>query len=253
MKIELEKTNPRAAVLSLNRPERRNALTIEMMNQLCSNLEELSTDPDVRVVILRGSGPVFCAGLDLHEALAEGSAEELAEVVAETFRLLSENPKVTIAAAHGAAIGGGAGLLMACDLSLGSTDLRVGLPEVRRGLVAGVVMAYLHRRVTGSVARELLLTGQTVNASRALDIGLINRVVPTEELFQEALGMADAVSKGAPEAIRLTKEFLSKVSSLTFEKSLKDALELHKRLRLGSEALEGIRAFVEKREPDWTK
>jgi methylglutaconyl-CoA hydratase len=238
-------------VLTLNRPGKRNALNLEMMEELCRRLEEQAGDDSVRVVILRGSGPAFCAGLDLEEASLPELAERSADRVARTLRAVSDSPKVLLAAAHGAAVAGGAGLLLACDVVVAAEDLRVGFPEVRRGLVAALVMAYARRRLRELEARELLLSGESIGADHALRMGLVNRVVAVERLMTEARELARAVTLGAPEAVRVTKSFLGALWPVPMEDDLRRALELHQSVRLGEEAREGARAFLEKRVPRW--
>lgn len=250
--ILTEKPSPQVTILTLNRPEKRNALNLPLMEQLCRRLDELAVAEDCRTVILRGAGPVFCAGLDLEEGLDTTLAERSGRMVARTFRSLSESPKVIIAAAHGAAIAGGGGLLLACDLVVAGQELRVGFPEVRRGLVAGLVMAYLRRRVREVEANELLLGGELIEAQRAREMGIVNRIVPNDRLMGEATGLAAAVSRGAPQALRATKEFLRSLWPHSLEADLEQALGIHGRVRLGEEAQEGMRAFLEKREPRWT-
>ncbi len=243
---------PRVTVLTLNRPEKRNALNLPLMEQLCRRLDELAEMESCRVVILRGAGPVFCSGLDLKEGLQADLAELSGEMVARTFRTLSESPKVVIGAAHGAAIAGGGGLLLACDLVVATEDLRLGFPEVRRGLVAGLVMAYLRRRVRELEANELLLAGELIDAERARAMGLVNRIVAADELLNEAGRLAAEVSQGAPGALRDTKAFLRSLWPHSLEADLEQALGIHGRVRLGEEAQEGMRAFLEKRKPHWS-
>lgn len=249
--ILADSPSPQLAVLTLNRPEKRNALNLPLMEQLCRRLDELAVTESCRTVILRGAGPVFCSGLDLKEGLDTTLAERSGRMVARTFRSLSESPKVIIAAAQGAAIAGGGGLLLACDLVVAAQDLRVGFPEVRRGLVAGLVMAYLRRRVREVEANELLLAGELIEAQRAREMGIVNRIVPNDHLMAEAHALAAEVAEGAPQALRTTKEFLRTLWPHTLEADLEQALGIHGRVRLGEEAQEGMRAFLEERKPSW--
>jgi methylglutaconyl-CoA hydratase len=164
---------------------------------------------------------------------------------------LVHSPKVTIAAAHGAAVAGGAGLLLACDLAVAAGDLRVGFPEVRRGLVAGMVMTLLRRRALERDARELLLTGELVDAERALAMGLVNRVVAPEKLVPAAELLAMEVVQGGPQAIAHTKALFNRLWPRPFADDLEEALALHKEVRVSSEAAEGMLAFLEKRSTRW--
>ena len=153
--------------LILNRPEVRNALNITLLTQLIVELDAVAADPTQRVVILRGAGPCFCAGLDLKEAADPAIAHESATLVGAILAKLVESPAVTIAAAHKAAIAGGAGLIMACDFVVVDPTFKTGFPEVHRGLVAGLVMTLLRRQVAERTARELLILGETIDAFAA--------------------------------------------------------------------------------------
>jgi len=243
--------DPATVVLTLNRPNRRNALTIELMELLCRTIAKLGEDPDSRVVILRGNGAAFCAGLDLTEAADSARAEEGARAVAETFEAVTATPLVVIAAAHGAAIAGGAGLMACCDIIIASEDLRIAFPEVRRGLVPALVSAALLNRIGDSALRELLLGGEAINSSRAREIGLVHRVVSTESLASEAEKAAAAILKGAPGAVRETKALLRKLRASGPREATRLAMEVHARVRHGHEATEGIAAFRDGREPRW--
>jgi methylglutaconyl-CoA hydratase len=234
-------------VLTLNRPERRNALTVELMETLCKTFAELADDSKRRIVILRGAGPAFCAGLDLIEAADESVAGRSAECVAAVLTTLLETPLVTIAAAHGAAFAGGAGLMVACDFAIAADDLRISFPEVRRGLVPALVSVVLQDRLRDADVRELLLTAETINVNRAKEIGLVHRVVPAERVFDEARLLAEKILLGAPNAIRLTKRLLRTDHAARFQA----ALDIHKEARASDEAREGVAAFQEKRPPRW--
>jgi methylglutaconyl-CoA hydratase len=247
----LESLDEATALLTLNRPERRNALSIELMESLCRSLETLAGQPRRRIVILRGVGPVFCAGLDLHEAAKLEQADESAHWVARTFETLTSSRLVTIAAAHGAAYGGGVGLLACCDLVVASEDLRVCSPEVRRGLVAALAAAALMTRLGESDLRQLLMLAEPIDAQRARSIGLVDRVVAADRLLAEARQMAATLVQGAPDALRQTKRLLGELRSLAPSQRFARALEFHQQARLSEEAREGMAAFREHREPRW--
>ncbi len=240
------------ALLTLNRPERRNALTIELMESLCETLDVLAMEPRRRLLILNGAGPAFCAGLDLQESADLSTAERGAEWVARTLQTLSQSPLVTIAAAHGAAFAGGAGLLSCCDFAMGTPELRISFPEVRRGLVPALVGAILQDRLRDSDLRELFFLGEAINAERAQAMGLLQRIVPGDRLLEEARALATTVLQGAPEAIRQTKRLLQELRSIAPGQRLTQALEFHKRARSSDEAREGIAAFFEHRAPKWS-
>jgi methylglutaconyl-CoA hydratase len=249
--IQVEMLRPGIAVVALNRPEKRNALNIALMEALCEAVDRLGADRETRAIILRGEGAAFCAGLDLREGADIAVAHRSAELVARMLTAVTSSPKVVIGAAHGAALAGGAGLLLACDLAVVAGDTRVGFPEVRRGLVAGMVMTLLRRRVLERDARELLLTGELVTADRALAMGLVNRVVTPDTLIPVAERFAMDIVQGAPDAVAHTKALFNALWPRPLKDDLADALEMHKHVRVSGDALEGMQAFVVKRAPRW--
>lgn len=242
---------PGIALLALNRPEARNALNLALLNELNREIEELSNDETIRVLVLHGAGDVFCAGLDLKEAQQEELAEESGQAVASALEKLYNSPLVTIAAVHGAAIAGGGGLMAACDLIVAAEGTQIGFPETRRGLVAAIILALLHRQIPDHHLRELLFVGNLISAERAERIGLVNRVVALQNVVEEALEMAAKVLQGAPDATVLSKQLLNKVTGEPLSSEIEYNLKQHMHARHGEEALEGIRAFTEKREPRW--
>src|SRR5213078_1320602 len=175
--VLIEKQSPQITVVTLNRPQRRNSLTIELLNELVASIKVASDQADERVLILRGSGAAFCTGLDLKEAADQKKAHMTAEMVANTLVAISQTRLVTIAAVHGAAVAGGAGIMSACDFVVAAERTKIGYPEVRRGLVAGLVMTFLRRQIGERNMRELLLGSELIYAERANEIGLVNRVV----------------------------------------------------------------------------
>lgn len=245
----IEASDPAITLLTLNRPQRRNALNIDLMDALRDAVVAASADRARRVIILRGAGPVFCAGLDFHEATAPENAHRSSESLANLYRAICASPLVTIAAAHGAALGGGAGLIAACDFAIAADDLRLGYPEVHRGLVAAVVTCLLRRQLSDRQIRELILLGQTLTADQALALELVSRTVPATSLDDTAIQLAREVCQGAPGAIARTKELLNRLHPIDQEIAL--ALEVHREARNSAEAQEGIAAFLEKRPPRW--
>src|SRR5437588_3090754 len=162
----IEKQSSQITVLTLNRPERRNSLTIELLNELIAAINVASDQPNERVLILRGAGAAFCTGLDLKEAADSKKAHMTAELVAKTLITLAETHLVTIAAVHGAAVAGAAGIMSACDFVVAAEKTKIGYPEVRRGLVAGLVMTFLRRQVGERNTRELVLGGELIDVNR---------------------------------------------------------------------------------------
>lgn len=238
-------------LISLNRPEKRNALNIPLLNQFCQVMEKIQKDLSIRVVIFNGTGPVFCSGLDLKEISMSHDEEESAALLTRTLKLVYESPFVTMAAVHGAAIAGGAGLMAACDIVVASSDLQCGFPEVRRGLVAAQITAILHRQITWRNLREMLFLGEVFDAEKGMFFGLINRIVPPEQLMQATLQLAYEVLRGAPNAVRESKHLLANLTHCDLDEDLKISTPFHHRARHSKEAAEGARAFLEKREPVW--
>ena len=249
--ILIDTGNPLVTVLTLNRPEKRNALSVSLIRAAGEAVNSASADRTRRVLILRGAGPVFCAGLDLKEASEATRADESAHALAELYAAICESPLVTIAAAQGAAFGGGAGLLASCDLVVASEDLRIGFPEVHRGLVAALVTCMVRRQVGERAVRELVLLGRSVPAAEALLLGLVNRAVPAERLADEADALAAQACKGAPGAIARTKRLLDDLAQRPITEDLRRALAYHLQARESAEAAEGVAAFLERREPKW--
>ena len=251
--VLIEKQSPQITVLTLNRPQRRNSLTIELLNELVASIKVASDQACERVLILRGAGAAFCTGLDLKEAADQKTAHITAELVAKALITLAETRLVTIAAVHGAAVAGGAGIMSACDFVVAAEKTKIGYPEVRRGLVAGLVMTFLRRQVGERNMRELVLGGELIDAERAREIGLVNRVVAPDQLMIEAQKFADSVLQGAPNALTQTKRLIEELWSTSVKEDVDLALKHHMRARESAEAREGIAAFNEGRKPNWTK
>jgi methylglutaconyl-CoA hydratase len=250
--VLVEKQSPRVTIVTLNRPERRNALTIELLTELTAAIDLAARDEEQRVLILRGAGQAFCTGLDLKEAADDKKAHATAEMVAKTLIALSETRLITIAAVHGAAVAGGAGIMSACDFVVAAERTKIGYPEVRRGLVAGLVMTFLRRQVRERELRELLLGSELIDAARAREIGLVNCVVARDQVMNEAQKFADSVLQGAPGALEQTKKLIEELWSSSVKEDVDLALKHHLQARESDEAREGIAAFNEKRPPKWT-
>ncbi len=249
--ILIENRTPQITVLTLNRPERRNALTIELLTELISAIQVASEEPHVRILILQGAGAAFCTGLDLKAAADQAKAHATAEAVANTLVTISQTHLITVAAVHGAAVAGGAGIMSACDFVVAAQRTKIGYPEVRRGLVAGLVMTFLRRQLGERKIRELLLGSELIDAERAREIGLVNRVVAQDELMSEALKFAESVLQGAPGAVKQTKRLIDELWWRSVKQDVDLALKHHMEARESAEAREGIAAFNEKRKPNW--
>src|ERR1041385_2176061 len=233
--VLIEKQTPQITVLTLNRPERRNALTIELMNELAAAVENAAADPAQRILILRGAGKAFCTGLDLQEAAIK-DPHDTANAAAHLFLTLAETRLVTIATVHGAAVAGGAGIMSACDFVIAAERTQIGYPEVRPGLAAGLVMTFLRRQLRERDLREVLLASELFEADRAREIGLVNRVVPLSELDIETQKIVASVLQGAPGAISNSKRLLEQLWSISVKEDLERALRHHMEARESPEA-----------------
>jgi enoyl-CoA hydratase len=241
-------------VLRLNRPAARNALTPELISELGRALAAAEADPGIRCVILTGTGDrAFCAGMDLRAFAASGTAGPGdAEGAAAFGRFINGDVTVpVVGAANATAVAGGFELLLGCDMVVASEQAAFGLPEVKRGLFAAGGGVFISTRIPLAVALELTLTGDPVDAHRALALGLINQVVPAGEVLDAALALAARIARNGPLALRATKQLVRTAST-----DLSRARELQATLQpevFGSaDAKEGATAFVERRDPVWT-
>lgn len=259
--IHVEPIRRGIAIVTMKRAERRNALSIAMMKDLVQTVQQLQQDGTTRVAILRGDGPVFCAGLDLAEASQPNLVVESAHGVALTLKALRYSTLVTIAAVHGGAYAGGAGVMAACDMAIGAADLKIGFPEARRGLLPALISDVLKSKVREGDLTELFLLGNIIDAPRAQQIGLLQRIVQSEELIPEALRMADDILAGGPQTIIETKRLIHRayegpnyrdytklgLNNTDSQSTIKE----HLKARQSPEAAEGLAAFLEKRPPSW--
>ena len=245
-------TDGPVTTVTLNRPDKRNALNVELLTQLGAAITAAQADASQRILVLRGAGTVFCSGLDLEEAAQPDRAHASADLVAQGLRTLSATRLVTVAAVQGAAIAGGAGLMSACDFAVATKDAKFGYPEVRRGLVPALIMTFLRRQLRERDARELLLLGKPFDAAHALAIGLVNRVVADEAALEtEVKTLVSSLLQGAPEAVAETKKLLAELWPVPVSTDLDHAHAFHLGARNSAEAKEGVAAFREKRPPKW--
>ncbi len=239
-------------VVTINRPEVRNAIDYATSVEISDAFDELERDDEVWVVVLTGAGDkAFCAGMDL-KAFTHG---EIPEVPGMGFAGLCERSfsKPLIAAVNGAALAGGFEIVLACDLIVASQDARFGIPEVTLGLIAGAGgLIRLPKRIPRSKAWELALTGSPMDAQEAAALGLVNRVVPREDVLDEALVLAELIAKNAPLAVKLAKQVLLQAPELPEAQAWDINNELLDVARGSNDALEGAQAFTEKRLPKWT-
>jgi methylglutaconyl-CoA hydratase len=245
---------PPAVVISINRPDRRNALSRALIAGLTDAFRRAADDPEARAVILTGIGTAFCAGMDLDElrgTLGDESEKvwDDAQTLAALYDLIYALPKPTVAAVNGAAVAGGAGLVTVCDLALSVPGAKFGYPEVRRGLVAAMVMPHLLRHVGERAARWMLLTGELIDAGEAVRVGLVNAVAPPEELLDTARAWCRAIAEGGPNALANTKGLLRQCSRQGL--SVAELAHASAAPRLTDECRGGLTAFFEKKPAPW--
>ena len=223
-------------VLTMNRPEKRNALNLALSEAMFDALRDAEAETAVRAIVLTGAGSAFCAGADLSEFAAlnagdEALVEHRADITMKLHAVFSLLTKPVVAAINGAAMGGGAGLALAGDIAIMSTAAKLGYPEVKHGIVAAVVMANLVRHAGRKAAFELVATGEAVDATRALELGLVNRVVAPQMLMHEALQSARAMAALAPQAMAETKRLFYRVVDLPLAEAIAKGGEVNKRMR----------------------
>jgi methylglutaconyl-CoA hydratase len=252
--VKYELRSP-AAVITIDRPDKRNALSRALIAALTDAFLRASSDSAARCVILTGGGTAFCAGMDLEELRGTLGADSDkvwgdAAKLSALYDLIYTLPKPTIAAVNGAAVAGGAGLVTVCDLAVSTPDAKFGYPEVRRGLVAAMVMPHLLRHVGERTARWLLLTGELIDGVAALRVGLINQVTTADGLMETAEGWAEVLAEGGPKALAKTKEFLHRCSrqGMSVEELARGSAEP----RLTDECRHGLTAFFDKKPAPWS-
>ncbi len=249
----------REAVLRItfNRPEIHNAFNSEAILELTDAFDRVKADDSVRVVVLTGEGKSFCAGADinwLREIIRYSFDQNLEESLqlAEVLYKIYTLPKPTIAMVNGTAIGGGTGFLSVCDIAVAAEEAKFGLSEVKIGLVPATISPYVVRKIGESKAREYFLTGQRISAQKALEIGLINEVVPRKKLEERIEELIEQFLASGPEAIASCKELILNVPRMSLDDVKEYTARLIANLRISEEGQEGMSAFLEKRKPRWT-
>lgn len=254
--VVLYESRPPAVVITLNRPDRRNAISGALIEGVSKAFQRAQGDAAARCVILTGTPPAFCAGMDLAEL--QKSLEELQDTgkvwddavqLARLYDQIYTFPKPTIAAVNGPAVAGGAGFVTVCDLAIAVPEAKLGYPEVRRGLVAAMVMPQLLRHVGERLARYLLLTGELITAEEAAQHGLINAVVPAGQLMDRAMALARSLGEGGPNALTATKALLQKLTPLAM--SVEEGGKASAAPRVTEECRQGLRAFFDKKPAPW--
>ena len=244
--------------ITLNRPERRNAMTSRMQEELMAALEAAAASPGCAVLIITGAGEAFCAGLDLEELKTltdKGMEEHTADArrIARLFRMLYELPIPTIAAVNGAAIAGGTGLATLCDFTLAVHEAKFGYTEVKIGFVPALVSAFLTLQIGDKRTRSLLLTGRLFTAEQAHACGLVNEVVAGESLIGRAGHLAKSLLCNSSESMGATKRLLAEQNRMWLDAAIEAALVANAKARETADFREGISAFLEKRRPVWSR
>jgi methylglutaconyl-CoA hydratase len=240
------------ATLTLNRPEKRNALDGALVEALAEAVASTAVDPAVRVVVVRGAGPDFCSGADLAEleGLASASRDEnLADArrLGDLLLALRHHPRPVVAAVRGRALAGGCGLVTACDLVLAEENARFGYPEVRLGFVPAMVMALLRRKVSEGRAFELVSMGRSISAGDAHRLGLVNQVLPAGGFDEAVDAYVSALAARPPSAVALTKALLYELDALDVEGGVARGVEVNVEARMSDACREGVRRFLEGR------
>lgn len=247
----------RKAFITLNRPEKRNALSHELVQELKDALDQAATDAAVKVIILQATGEAFCAGADLGylQQLQNFSYDENltdSNHLKELFVRIYQHPKVIIAQVQGHALAGGCGLATVCDFTFAAAPAKFGYTEVRIGFIPAIVMVFLIRKVGEAHARELLLSGDLISAARAAEMGLVHAVTEPENLVAAVNTFADKLITGnSTQSMQLTKQMIAQVQSLSLENSLQYAAEMNAHARGTDDCKRGIASFLNKEKITW--
>lgn len=243
------------ALLTLNRPEARNALSRELMGALQAELDATAKDGSVRVLVIAGAGPAFSAGHDLREIRAHPDRATYEELFAQCSRLMVSvvrHPRPVIAMVGGIATAAGCQLAASCDLVVASAEARFATPGVNIGLFCSTPMVALSRAVGRKAAMEMLLTGEMADAARARELGLVNRVVAPDALEEETMALARAIAAKSPLTLAIGKEAFYRQAEMPLDEAYAYASEVMTRNMMARDAEEGIDAFLGKRSPVWT-
>jgi enoyl-CoA hydratase/carnithine racemase len=242
-----------AAIVTLNRPERRNALSLRMLQELTACFRGLGEDAQVRAVILRANGPVFCAGHDLSEMVGKDPAfyRQLFEACTAVMETMQGIPQPVIAQVHATATAAGCQLVASCDLAVAAPEAKFATPGVRIGLFCSTPMVALSRAVGARRAMEMLLTGDAISAEEALAAGLINRIAPAAELASTARALATKIAASSPYVVAVGKAAFYRQLQMPQPLAYDYAQDVMTMNAAAADAQEGIQAFLQKRQPNW--
>jgi methylglutaconyl-CoA hydratase len=240
------------ATITLNRPDNRNALSLELVDSLWANLAAAVQDQHVRVIVLTGTGSVFCAGADLKERrTASPTADGELPTFVRIFRAIADSPKPVVGKLNGHALAGGLGLACSCDLAIAPLRAQMGFTEVRIGVAPAIISVVCLPKMRLADAAELFLTGERIGAQRAAEVGLITRAVPDDQLDTATNELVAKLLLGGPNAMAATKQLLAQVPKMTREDAFAWTAELSAGLFAAPEATAGIAAFAQKQLPPW--
>jgi len=251
----LIESRDQVSTITLNRPDKRNAINTQMIAELQSALDSVEKTHD-RVVVLTGAGPSFCAGMDLSllQAIATQSPSENQEDsrrMAKMFRRIWSYTKPMIAAVNGHALAGGCGIATLCDFTVAVPEAKFGYTEVKIGFLPAIVSVFLTRQIGDKRARDLLLTGRLIEAAEARELGMINEIVPHDQLMRRAKELAEVLIAASPSSVTRAKRLLVSAAAASLDADLERAVLENARMRCTPDFKEGLASFLEKRKPIW--
>ncbi len=256
--IRVETARPGTAVVTMTRPDVRNAFNDVLIDELATAFFQLTEEEDLRCVLLRGEGPCFCAGADLNwmkasSSLSEAENEESARRMAAMFRAIATCSVPVVGVIHGHALGGGAGLVGAVDVAVGAEEAKLGFTEVRLGIIPAVISPFVLRKVSQTHARRYFLTGELFDGREAGRIGLAQKVVPREHIEDEVQGIVDGFLLSGPAAVRQSKKLIDAVSGRNLDEAVDLTAPWIASLRVSEEGQAGMTAFLNKEKAPWVE
>ncbi|WP_276369513.1 enoyl-CoA hydratase-related protein [Chryseolinea sp. H1M3-3] len=250
-------TDQRVGIITLNRPEKRNALSFDLIAELKVAFEKYEMDPGVNIIILKANGAAFCAGADITDLqrLQSYSFEQNvadSNHLKELFLIIYTLKKVVVAQVQGHALAGGCGLATVCDFVFTVPEARFGYPEVKIGFIPAIVMIFLLRKIGEAEARRLLLSGDSINAEQAFQMGLVHEIVSSEKLEKHVMDFATRlIHTNSSHAMMITKQMITKLHSMSLQESLSIAADMNARARESDDFKRGINAFLKKEKIEW--